>query len=249
MSLSVRRRILEALTERMKFVVKDSLILPRIGNNNSPKLDIISSGTYTPSVALGRDKFTIEVISSNQIRIVDILGLTGSSDVSPSSGVPIALGTTGISITITASGDLTNYIGDFFDLRMNNSFMTVSQVYPWFRQNNNGRLPFICVYDIRESKNTMSLERYDNNMSVMIILAYKDSNKNSDEIYQITADIENEFNRDVNLTEDDGTEISHNLFTTQVEIFGTDGTGDILGTEVLGEVNYRNAFNDARSLK
>lgn len=238
----VRQRVLDGITDRSKYVVSNSAV-DRSENTSSPFFDIVSSGTYSGST---RHKYKIEITTATDIEVTDVTGSGSPATSTPTSGVPFALGSTGISVTMTFTGDMTSNIGDIFYVRMNKAYGDIYDVFPFYAVDDRAGYPSLAVVDTVVNKQVWLNERYDCNMIFNIILHFKDISPENPEIYQYAADIENCLNDDHNLTEDDGTCIAHNMFVTQSELFTTDGNEDVQMAVITGEVNYRHSFKDTR---
>jgi len=246
MAKDVRQRVLDGLVDRMRYVVKDSGLDRSENTGSTPFLDITSSGTYSGTTRL---KYKLEILDATTVEVTDITNSGTPTTETPTTGVPFALGATGISVTITFTGDLTANIGDVFYVRMNKAFGDVHNVFPFYAVDSRSDYPSLSVFDAVVNKNPIMNERYDCTMIATIIFHFKDVSPENPEIYEYVADIENCLNDDHNLKEDDGTCIAHNLYVTQSEVFTTDGGEDIQLASIVAEVNYRHAFDDTRVLK
>lgn len=246
MAKDVRRRVIDALTDRLRYVVKDSCMDYSLKTGATPYFDITSSGTYAGSTM---QKYKLEITSATEIEVTDVTNAGVPYTETVTSAVPFALGATGISITATFDTDMSSNVGDIFYVRMNQAFETVSQVYPWYRSSSVTGYPSISVWDKVVNKEPIVHERYECTLVFIVILDYKDGTPEDPGIYEVVADIETVLNSDVNLREDDGTCLAHNLKITQPELFITEGTGIAQMAMITGEVIYRHAFNDPRVLK
>ena len=243
MSKTVRRRVLASIVNKLRFLT-DNAVIDR-DESIGPFLDIALSGTYTGSL----QKYKVEILNATDIEITDVTALGSPSTETVTSGVPIALGASGISITLTFSTDLTSNIGSIYYVRMANYTETVSNVFPWFRSSSIGRFPAISVWDVIENKRPILIERYDCTLVFTVILHYKDGSLEDPGIYDIVGDIESLLTEDNNLKEDDGTCLVQDVLLTQSEVFTTEGSQEVQMATITGEVNYRHAYNNPRELK
>ena len=104
------------------------------------------------------------------------------------------------------------------------------------------------VVDRRENKSLLlANERYQNELQIFLILKYKDVERLDSGIYELVGDIEDEFNRDISLTEDGGDCLSTMVEVVFSEIFITEGSQEEVGALVECRVTYRHSFRNTRT--
>lgn len=244
---TVRQRIVEQIVENLSNVVKESYVIPNTSNVNDPQPLVVSSGTYSGTTPL---KYLITIYAvivplTPTITYEDVTNAGAAIPVVVTSGVPFSIGN-GISITMTFT---TLTVNDKWTVRMNKSASTIKKVLPWFSAGNNVELPHLLVYDSKEHKDLMAIERYDCTLNIHLILRYKEVNRSNNEINGMIGSIENEFNRDIHLTDASANKLSYNLYVVQSETFISEGSEEIVGAVIQCIVHYRHAISDTSTIK
>jgi hypothetical protein len=245
---TVRERIVDRIVDGMKNISEESYIRATVGVGASAA----SSGTYGGT---SHKKFELEVTGANEITYTNLTDSDTPVVQAVTSGVAFDInatdiGDTGIDVTVTYTGSLT--IGDKWDLRLNKSFMTLEDVYPWWSAMQDPGLPSLMVVDTREDKKIIQSgdthATYDCDLEINLVLRYREIDRASNEINRLVGDIENEMNRDINLQESDGTCLSIMTEVVSSEIFITEGTQEMVGALIEARVIYRHRFTDTREV-
>lgn len=156
------------------------------------------------------------------------------------------IGSTGLSVNVKEA--IADIATDTWVLRANQSYTTVKNAYPWFAlTDNTDETPHVIVFDGEERKKPISLERYDCELDVVIVINTDPEDRTDMILHKLQGEVELEFNRDINLRTDDcSTKLSRNLWITGSNLLFSEGTDEIVTATIRGQVLYQHAFRDPK---
>ena len=243
---TIREKIVEQLAERMANIVNNHYL---VADKDCDTWEAVSiDGTYAfdyPSAWNitddGSDNLTFT--PRQKYRSVDDLTPIVVPYTVGATFYPI--GTTGLTVNVkeAITGPTDKWV-----LRANQSYTTVKNSYPYFAvTDNTDETPHAIIYDGDETKKATSMERYDCELDVVIVINVDPEDRNEMILHKLQGEVELEYNRDINLRTDDcETKLSRNLWITGSNLLFSEGTDEIVTAIVRGHVIYQHAFRDPK---
>lgn len=239
---SIRNRILEAMSERLKCVVKGSSIRFDPASIALSLFQYEVTGTYIFDVPRS---FEVEFLSPSEVRIKEFTKdgetLESSIDVPFFSGIPFTISDTGCLVSVdTTNGTLTP--GLKFEVRFNNCNSTLRDVVRWDKIGANIAYPCAIIYPHREWKEPRVSDRYQNVLKVYITLWYEQEPDDVMWFEEFLADVENELLRDVQF----GQCCSYDFSIDEVTVVDGENSTERVGALLECSILYRHSDTNTR---
>lgn len=241
--VTIRNRILEAITNRLKNVVDNSYIRFDETNELLCRDEVRVTGTY-PTTAEPRC-FHFKVIGAARLKMWEtikddeVIVPASELEFDVVSGVPAAISDTGMELTLEFDALI---LDEHFEVRFNRCIDSLRGAYRWERISQNLISPSMVIFPQKELKEHIPVGRYECELKVALTLWIDAEPEAFSRFEEILGDVVNELGRDVKF----GDCLNYDSAVTEIVIEDADGVSERIGAYIELLVKYRHDARDTR---